>query len=266
MITRKLLKIPGFLLDQMADRSPGIIVLMYHRVSGDLSLELDLPTNTFERQMEYLAEHVPVISLDEACALLEKPDSLDRDHFVLTFDDAFRDFYTTAFPTLQRHEFPATLYVPTAFVENGRPIPLSNVPDEDSGLAPCSWAMLRECASSPLITIGAHTHTHPELPSLSDENVRSEIKTSDRYFKDRLNLQPQHFAYPRGKWNARVESLAADRYATCTLVGEGWRNRPGRFSPHRMPRFPCSGVTASRSFAPKLTGIWARGSAVSSRR
>ena len=34
---------------------------------------------------------------------------------LLTFDDAYRDFATNAWPTLKRYGLPATLFVPTAY-------------------------------------------------------------------------------------------------------------------------------------------------------
>jgi peptidoglycan/xylan/chitin deacetylase (PgdA/CDA1 family) len=55
-----------------------------------------------------------VVSLDEACrraVTLASP----RRFVCLTFDGGYRDFMTSAYPVLSRHDVPFTVYVPTAF-------------------------------------------------------------------------------------------------------------------------------------------------------
>jgi peptidoglycan/xylan/chitin deacetylase (PgdA/CDA1 family) len=253
MIARKLLKGPGLLMDLLSDRSPGVVVLMYHRVTGDLPLELDIPTQIFARQMKYLASHASVISLNTARSFLREQTTLDRDHFVLTFDDAFRDFYTTAFPILQRYDLPATLYVPTLFVEEGRPSPLTASTFADD-VAPCSWPMLRDMCSSSLLTVGSHTHTHPELTELNDEAIRSEITKSHELFGRRLERTPKHFAYPRGEWNRHIDSIVDDYYETRVLTGEGWRIRPTSAESLRFPRVPVLRSDGFEFFRLKASG------------
>ncbi len=253
MLIRKLLKGPGLIMDLLSDRSPGVIVLMYHRVTGDLPLELDIPMDAFARQMKYLAGHASVISLNTAVSLLREETTLDQDHFVLTFDDAFRDFYTTAFPILQRYGLPATLYVPTLFVEGAHPSPLTA--SKLSGhVAPCSWSMLRDMSSSSLLTIGAHTHTHPELTDVDEDAIQSEITRSHELFDRRLGQVPKHFAYPRGKWNRHVDSIVSEYYETRALTGEGWRIRPKSAESLCLPRIPVSRSDGFEFFRLKANG------------
>src|SRR4051794_38839483 len=55
-----------------------------------------------------------IVSLDEACArAVRLPDG--RRFACLTFDGAWKDLITQAYPVLSRHGVPFTLYVPTAF-------------------------------------------------------------------------------------------------------------------------------------------------------
>ena len=53
-------------VDRVIPPPPGVTILIYHRVGGGSDSEVDLPTDEFERQLEHLAEHHRVISLDEA--------------------------------------------------------------------------------------------------------------------------------------------------------------------------------------------------------
>ena len=50
--------------------SDGVSVLMYHRVVGDLALELDLPFETFREQMAWLSRRGGVVPYAEAAIRL----------------------------------------------------------------------------------------------------------------------------------------------------------------------------------------------------
>jgi peptidoglycan/xylan/chitin deacetylase (PgdA/CDA1 family) len=45
-----------------------------------------------------------------------------------------------------------------------------------------SWPEIEEMQESGLITVGSHSHTHPNLTSISKEEVINEIETSKRIF------------------------------------------------------------------------------------
>ena len=61
-----------------------------------------------------------------------------------------------------------------------------------------SWQELAELAADPLVTIGAHTVTHPMLAKLPEKNVRSEIDLSRSVIEAALDKRPAHFAFPVG--------------------------------------------------------------------
>src|SRR5690554_8187295 len=100
---------------------------MYHRVVGDSSLELDIDEAVFERQMAWLKENYDVVSLDalidKVCSNLGNRENSGKPNVVLTFDDAYLDFYEFVWPLLKKLKLPATLYVPTGYLENPSDIP-----------------------------------------------------------------------------------------------------------------------------------------------
>jgi peptidoglycan/xylan/chitin deacetylase (PgdA/CDA1 family) len=61
-----------------------------------------------------------------------------------------------------------------------------------------NWDELAFLAGDPLVTIGAHTVTHPILARLSGDRVRSELLDGARALAARLGRMPAHFAYPVG--------------------------------------------------------------------
>lgn len=103
----------------------GISILMYHEVLPDT---MDIPywhvvrEAEFCRQMEYLAAHCTVLSIDKALAGLEagrNEDAGPRPRVVITFDDGYRGNFDTALPILEQHGLPFVVYAATSRIESG---------------------------------------------------------------------------------------------------------------------------------------------------
>jgi len=210
---------------------------MYHRVTGDTNYELDVRYEHFSAQMKYLAENGNVISLDRALEHINGVPEYTDPVYVITFDDAYEDFYHKVMPLLQRYKLPATLYVTTDFVNNPNHVPLSNKSNCKSSMPSVNWNMLEEIANSGLITIGGHTHTHKELPSLSDAEVFDEIYRCDSLMLEKLGVNVAHFAYPRGVWSLHVEGLIGPNYKSMVLASGG-AVKKGNNLTRRLPRVP----------------------------
>ena len=80
---------------------------------------------------------------------------------MLTFDDGFEDVYHNAFPLMKERGLPFTLYLTTNPIETGEPLD-PRYPEAK----PLTWDQINEMAGTGLVTIGAHTHTHPDLQNL----------------------------------------------------------------------------------------------------
>lgn len=235
-----------------------MVVLMYHRVVGDSGLELDIDAEVFRRQLEWLKKNCWVISLDSLVdgELLNCKDArgLDKPKVVLTFDDAYLDFYQFVWPLLKSMQLPATLYAPTGYLDNPSEVPLSDRSSVSKPLLPISWAMLEELHSCPLITIGAHSHSHREFPLLNAAEIQEELNTSDAHFKKHLGYKPKHFAYPRGAWDEASQVALGDRYQSHALVSGGVVDL-ARLNPRELPRVP---VLRSDGFFWFKQRVWGR--------
>ena len=105
-----------------------IPILMYHSISKTIenSVHPYYQTSTspeiFGKHMKFLHENkYSVINLQDVSKnLVDKNNELYK-AVILTFDDGFCDFYTEAFPTLERHGYSASVFLPTAYIGN-RPI------------------------------------------------------------------------------------------------------------------------------------------------
>ena len=111
---------------------------------------------------------VSVVSLTE---LLNLPD--DRDALAITFDDAFTNFQTHAWPRLREYGLPVTVFTPTGFVgrtNSWAAIPGGGMPT----LSILDWTSLAGLQEDG-VTLGAHSRTHPDLRTLSDTAIEDEV-------------------------------------------------------------------------------------------
>lgn len=96
-------------------------ILCYHGAAlhdeHQFSPGLFMSGQTFAARMDFLARHgYPVISLDDAVKQLERggwPDGAT----VITIDDGWFGSYKVMAPVLERHGFPATLYIASYYLE-----------------------------------------------------------------------------------------------------------------------------------------------------
>jgi peptidoglycan/xylan/chitin deacetylase (PgdA/CDA1 family) len=105
-----------------------------------------------------------------------------------------------------------------------------------------TWEELALLARHPLITIGAHTVSHPALRSLPDADARLEMERSRRALEDRAGATVSHFAYPfggRAQVGPRESDLAAALgFRSAFTALEGHLHDQHAQSPFLLPRFP----------------------------
>ncbi len=223
----------------------GVVVLIYHRVGGESGSSVDLEPALFAEQLRWLHEHRRVVSIDVAVDALVAHEDVD-DVVVITFDDGTADFADHVVPALMAQDTPATLYVATDFMDRGEPFPW--------GAPPISWAALRDAASTGLVTVGSHTHTHRLLDRCDEATVRSEIDRSIDRIGTELDAAPRHFAYPKAVGGSSfAESVVRERFRSAALAGTR-PNRPGRTDVHRLARSPIQRSDGMRYFAAKARG------------
>ncbi len=215
-LSRRALKAALAVPELTAQRRPGPRILIYHQVGTNLGREMEVATETFTNQIRYLEAEGSIVSLDDAIARMGSPD--DDRLFVVTFDDGYSDMHSNAFPLLRDRRITFTLYITTLPIEDSTATP--------PGASPLTWVQIEEMLGSGLVTIGAHTHSHPDLRYLSADAVAEELDESNALIQDHLGVEPRHFAYPKGWWSASAEPEVRKRYATAVL-GEGPPNRPG---------------------------------------
>ncbi|CAN5321654.1 N/A [soil metagenome] len=191
---------------------PGPRILIYHQIGAGLGRQMEVTERAFVDQMDWLADRYQVVELEAALARRGDPGSSRL--VVLTFDDGYEDFYRLGFPVLQRHGMPFTLYLTTHPVESREPLLAGG------GADPVTWDQVEAMAESGLMTLGAHTHRHPDLRTIGTDQVEDDLGTSDDLVARRMGTAPAHFTYPFGWWSPQAHPVVARRYASAT-VGSG---------------------------------------------
>ncbi len=148
-----------------------IPVLMYHYIRWNpdprdrAGFALSVTPAAFHEQMDYLARnHFNVIPLSRAVAAIRTESSLPPRPIVLTFDDGYADFFTSAVPEMRRYGFTGTDYV---------------IPNRVGRGSFMTWSQV--IASDRLgFTIGAHTMNHVALAAVPTWRALAEMSQSKR--------------------------------------------------------------------------------------
>ncbi len=221
----------------------GATLLIYHRVGGGTSNELDLPVTSFRRQLDLLEGH-DVLSLDAALDRLEAGDA--RPSVVLTFDDGFADVHHNAWPLLRERGLPFTIYLATAYM--GEAMQWEGATAKGVPGRGLSWDQIRKMQDSGLLTLGNHTHAHVRPEALTEAELDA---CTEAVFR-RCGARPRHFTYPWGIPVPAMESALRARFRSAS-TGELGRNLPGQDF-MRLNRVPVRRTDPEPFFAAKLGG------------
>ena len=212
----------------------GVPALLYHKIAtiqaGVRRRGLYLSPTIFRAQLRELRA-AQFTTTAPASATSERP----RGVVVLTFDDGFQSALENGAPILREFGCRAINFLIPGLL--GR----TNVWDQADGerLEPlmndeevCAWLAAGH-------QIGAHTMTHPSLPTLPLAVAREEISASKKALEDRFSLQVPDFAYPFGHWSPAVRDLVGE-----AGFERAWTVRPDvinhRADPLALPRFPAA--------------------------
>jgi peptidoglycan/xylan/chitin deacetylase (PgdA/CDA1 family) len=193
-----------------SDASRTVIpILLYHSISNAPSTYIRpfaVTVEAFRNQLDLIVDsgRTPltvstlVDGLRGRARLPERP-------IVITFDDGFFNFSEVAVDALRERGLSATLYVTTGFL-SGRPDIAAARPFDDRML---SWSQLAEIASGG-VEIGAHSHSHPHLDTLSRQKAWREIADCKRLLEAELGTTVLSFAYPHGYSSPGVRRLVLE--------------------------------------------------------
>jgi peptidoglycan/xylan/chitin deacetylase (PgdA/CDA1 family) len=154
---------------------------------------------------------------------------------VLTFDDGYRDFYSTAFPILQARGFKAVSYVVPGFLDRPNYMSRGDVVTIDrAGME-----------------IAAHTMNHVDLTKANGAQLVQQVDGSRSALEQLVGHPVLDFCYPSGMFNATViASIEQAGFESGTTEQPGiqhaWANR------HTWTRVRVNGGEALDQFVASL--------------
>lgn len=184
------------------------VALCYHALSPTWDADLSTTPERFERQIRLMQRRgYRFTTFTEAVEARNR-----RKLAAITFDDAFRSVFALGLPILQRLGAPATLFVPTDYIDTGGMLRWPGIDHWLDGsfareLTPMSWAEIRTLAASGW-EIGSHTASHPHLTQLDDDSLKSELVRSKEACEKELQAECTSVAYPFGDVDDRVSRAA----------------------------------------------------------
>ena len=183
------------------DEPVKIPILMYHAIhvmdpSEAANAGLIVDPTTFESHLQALKEAgYYTLTPDEAYkALTENVLPKNKKVVWLTFDDSLKDFYTNAFPLLQKYQMKATNNVITGFVQAGREDMLTL--DE-----------IKEMNEKGM-SFEDHTVNHPDLSTATVAQQNLELADSKAFLDDNLSQKTTTVAYPSGRYSDATLQIA----------------------------------------------------------
>lgn len=190
----------------------AIPILMYHSISTNSTLgfrKFTLRPDQFISHLAYLREQgyqaISVAKLAEIRSQGQRQ-LLPAKPVVITFDDGFMDFYTTAFPILQEYRFPASLFLVTGYLGRTSLWLRSIREDKRPMITPVH---LREMAEAG-IDCGSHTHTHIHMDTVTEKRAREELLVSKNILEQFIGRSVTVFAYPYGHYNRKACQLVKE--------------------------------------------------------
>jgi peptidoglycan/xylan/chitin deacetylase (PgdA/CDA1 family) len=204
-------------------------VLCYHHVGEKLPRSWPLMTvspEVFRHQIEWLAQrgYTGIHAADwltwtrQGTALPEKP-------VLITFDDGYSDLLDHAIPVLERFGFKATIFIVSQHIGGAS---AWDVPLGHPSRPLMTAEQVQECPSHG-IEIGAHSRTHPDLRTLPDAALRTELEGCRTELTELMRQPVNTLAYCFGFQNAQVRKRAGKIYDLAFSGTPGlnaWRTDP----------------------------------------
>lgn len=187
----------------------SIPVLMYHRIARegpDRLRRFRIAPEMFRQQMQFLRRQgYYALTADALAHLLQVGKPIQGRPVVLTFDDAYLDFFTEAYPILVENGFSADVFVVTDKVGGrsdwdaayGEPAPLM------------SWNDIEDLHRKG-IRFGSHLETHTPASALDNATLLAEAVHSRKTLENRLGAATTSIALPFGCTDFRVPGILAE--------------------------------------------------------
>ena len=229
-------------------------ILMYHMIrehlAGGRFNKLRVAPAEFERQLKWLVDNGWRFAfLSELDTLGDQPKTV-----VLTFDDGYRDNYTSAHPLILKYGAKATLFLVVDRFD--RDWSTTKKAHHDSGELmrepKLTDAQVGEMLQSGAWELGAHTLTHALLTDLGDAGKHREIAGGKAELEAVFETTVSSFAYPFGIFGRDDETAAASAGYDHAVTTDAGISEDPEAAAMRLKRVKISGREGALGFSIRL--------------
>ncbi|MFO8155033.1 MAG: polysaccharide deacetylase family protein, partial [Thiohalospira sp.] len=224
-------------------------ILMYHDIVSDTPREVhDVSVAQFAAQMSWLDETgYQVVSAESWAAARTSKEPLPANAVAITFDDGFENTYHLAWPILQRHRFPATVFLVTGALAGTSAW-------RHGALAATSLLSRRQILqmAQGRIGFGSHTVTHTPLTDLTTvAAIDRELVVSKAALEQLLDREVVSLCYPFSRVNAEIrQRVQMAGYELAFTYDPGYVGSPGH-DPFQLRRTGILATDTLETFAHK---------------
>ena len=208
-----------------------MIILCYHGVTERLKRHpsdqygLHIRADRFETQLNYLRRHYNVISLAKFLEARRNNAPLPDRSVVLTFDDGYRNFLTSALPRLAARDMPVSVFLITDRVDRNSSVSANGWKESDDETY-LSWKEIKELQEHG-VEFGSHTCSHRKLSELLAPEAEHELRDSHEAIAAQLSQGVMPLAFPYGSYSDAVISLTRELPYSCALTTDAGTNARG---------------------------------------
>jgi len=207
-----------------------VLFLCYHGVTERPNRDpldqtgLHVNHQRFVSHLDFLQSNYRIIPLADFLKGAHERRRLPPHSVVLTFDDGFRNFLTTAAPLLAKRHIPVTVFLITDKAEKQEGSAGERWQKEDDHRY-LSWAEARQLKRQQNITFGSHTCSHPRLLGLSATEAERELRHSLRDLVAQLGVELPALSYPKGEYSNLLAAEARKvGYACAVTTDRGYND------------------------------------------
>lgn len=217
-------------------------ILMFHYIkdvpsnsTDQLGYRLSFSPKNLEKFLIYFKENnIETLTFWDVKDIIEGKKELPNNAVILTFDDGYIDHYQNAYSLLKKYNMKGVFYI------------ITDKPDKDSNYM--DWNQIKEMSENGQ-EIGSHTISHPNLFTLTKDQIEEQLKISKKTIEEKIGKSIISLCYPSGKYDSRVIKIAKEDYlfARTTIQGYYFSVRK-RYEIPIIRIFPTTGIDSLKAW------------------
>lgn len=182
------------------------LILCYHNTGYD-NWNFTIRPEVLDTQLDWIKSNATIAPIAAQLRPHTKPT------VSISFDDGYKNMLSLTQPIIKKHKITPILFI-LGNAKKANRIQLDNdnpllTTEEIKKLINHGWE------------IGYHTNTHADLRVLSDKQLYQEIIKSKSDTEKKLGIEINYFAYPRGIYDKRVDTLMETAPYTAAFTVDG---------------------------------------------